>query len=120
MYNACIVYKLHSIIIILSLIHHFTVGFPNELQQYGATESLLQRAFLQCAKREIDLCWTPVTIGFYQELHKYLQKWAPSRSATKTTIGRLIDSRFQTRISSRPDNIYMFVQIQVRAYVIWC
>ena len=74
-------------------------------------ESLLQRAFLQYAKGEIE--WTldkPVTIGFYRELHKYLQKWAPSRSATKTTMGMfylLIDSSFQT---SHPDNIYMFVQ----------
>ena len=55
-----------------------------------------------------------MTIGFYKQLHHYLRKWPPSRFATKTTVGRfylLIDSNFQTRrISSRPDNIYMFVQ----------
>ena len=102
------------------LIYHFTTGsqtFPDELQQYGVTESLLQRAFLQCTEEQTESCWTldkPVTIGFYRELHKYLRRWPPSRSATKTTMGRfylLIDSNFQTRrISSRPDNIYMFVQ----------
>lgn len=90
---------------------------PIELQQFGVTERLLQRAFLQCTEEQIGLCWRldrPVTIGFYRELHKYLRKWPPSRSATKTTVGkfyRLIDSNFQTqRTSSRPDNIYMFVQ----------
>ena len=50
----------------------FTTGsqtFPNELQQYGVTESILQRAFLQSTEEEIDLCWTldkPVMIGFYE------------------------------------------------------
>lgn len=94
-----------------------TVGFPNQLVQHGATESLLQWSFIQCSEGETYLCWMldkPVTLGFYRELHKYLKKWPTSHSATKTTVGRfylLIDSNFQTkRISSRPDNIYAFIQ----------
>ena len=87
------------------------------MQQYGITESLLQRAFLESAEGQAELCWTldmPVTVGFYRDLHKYLQKWPLSRSASKATVGRfyvMIDYNFQRqRISSRPDNIYSFIQ----------
>ena len=89
--------------------------FPSHLEEH-VSESVLQRAFIQCANHE-SLCWTldkSVTIGFYKELHNYLQKWPPSQRSTKTTVGRfylLIDSNFLSkRISTRPDNIYMFVQ----------
>ena len=80
------------------LIYHFIIQALKHSQMnynslvFGVTETLLQRAFLQCIEKQRDLCWTlndkPVTIGFYRELHKYLRKWPPSRSATKTTVGR--------------------------------
>lgn len=90
--------------------------FPISVRQC-VLESTLQRAFLQCLNGQEDLCWSltkHVTIGFYRDLHRYLKQWPPARSATKTTVGRfylLMDRNFQSRkISSRPDNIYMFVQ----------
>ena len=101
---------------ILYYILHIDITSPSELQQYGVSQSLLQRAFLQCTKEQTDLCWTldkPVTIGFYRELHKYLQKWPTSHLATKTTVGKfylLDDANFRSRLSCCPDNIYMFVQ----------
>ena len=55
-----------------------------------------------------------MTIGFYRDLHQYLRQWPPAHSASKTAVGTfylLIDVNFQTRrMSSRPDNIYSFVQ----------
>ena len=82
---------------------------------YG--ESVLQKAFLQCLEGRQDLCWTltkPVSVGFYRDLHRYLRQWPPSRSATKTTVGKFylfVDVNFKCRrMSSRPDNIYMLVQ----------
>lgn len=89
--------------------------FPSSVQECGATEGLLQRAFLQCLEGQNDiLCWSltaPVTVGFYRDLHHYLRHWPPARSATKTTVGRfylLVDVNF--KMSARPDNIYTFVQ----------
>ena len=106
---------LKIIVIILFFIAAESNVFPKEVQNYGVTESLLQRAFLQCIEGREDLCWTlsrPVTTGFYRDLHHYLRP--TSRSASKTTVGRfylLIDVNFQSRtMLSRPDNIYMFVQ----------
>ncbi len=91
--------------------------FPTNVKQCGVTESVFQKAFLQCLEGQQDLCWTltkPVTVGFYRNLHHYLLRWPPSRSATKATIGRfylLVDVNFQsTKMSSHPDNIYMFVK----------
>ena len=91
------------------------IVFPASLQHY-VTESALQKAFLQCLGGHSDLCVTlakPATIGFYRDLHQYLRQWPPARSASKTAIGTfylLIDVNFQTRMSSRPSNIYSFVQ----------
>ena len=86
------------------------------IQQF-VSENILQKAFLQCLEGRQVLCWTltkPVTVGFYRDLHHYLRQWPPSQSATKTTVGRfylLVDVNFQFRkMSSRPDNVYMFVQ----------
>ena len=90
--------------------------FPEELQQCGLTEDVLQRAFFQVCEGNSDLCWRvqrPVSVGFYRELNNYLRKWPPSKSATKTAVGKFflsIDSNFQSRISSRPDNVYAYVQ----------
>lgn len=91
--------------------------FPSNVSQCGVTESILQKAFLQCLEGRQDLCWTltkSVTVGFYRHLHHYLRHWPPSRSATKTTVGRfylLVDENFQSgSMSSRPDNVYLFVQ----------
>lgn len=99
---------------------HFNAAsnvFPTNVQKCGVSEDTLQKAFLQCLEGRQDLCWTltiPVTVGFYRDLHHYLHQWPPSRSATKTTVGRfylLIDVNFQSRkMSSRPDNVFMFVQ----------
>lgn len=89
--------------------------FPDELQQCGATEQDVQRAFVESCKGK-GLSWSlhkPVTVGFYRALHNYLRKWPTSRSATKSAVGNfytLIDPKFQKRVSSRPDNIYSFVQ----------
>ena len=91
--------------------------FPASLKQYDVTEGALQKAFLQCLGGRRDLCWVltkPVTIGFYRDLHQYLRQWPPAHSASKTAVGTfylLIDVNFKTRrMSSRPDNIYSFVQ----------
>ncbi len=91
--------------------------FPDELQQYGASEQNVRRAFVESCERR-DLCWSlhkPVTIGFYRALHNYLHKWPTSRSATKSAVGNfytLIDPKFQKRSGafSRPDNVHLFVQ----------
>ena len=89
--------------------------FPDELQQCGATEQDVQRAFVESCKGK-GLSWSlqkPVTVGFYRALHNYLRKWPTSRSATKSAVGNfytLIDPKFQKRVSSRPDNIYLFIQ----------
>lgn len=75
----------------------------------------MQRAFVESCKGT-DLCWSlhkPVTVGFYRALHSYLRKWPTSRSATKSAVGNfytLIDLKFQKTVSSRPDNVFMFVQ----------
>ena len=91
--------------------------FPASVEQYNVTESVLQEAFLQCLGGQNNLCWTltkPATIGFYRDLHQYLRQWPPARLASKTAVGKfylLIDVNFQIRrMSSRPDNIYSFVQ----------
>ena len=91
--------------------------FPRNVHKCGVTESVLQKAFLQYLEERQDLCWTltkPVSVGFYRDLHRYLRQWPPSRSATKTTVGKFylfVDVNFKCkRMSSRPDNIYMLVQ----------
>jgi hypothetical protein len=94
-------------------------AFSAEMIQFGLSENLLQNAFLQCVGNQKGsvLCWkinkgVTVTVGFYRELHIYLQKWPPSSSSTKSTVGRFylsIDCNFERRVSIRPDNIYSFV-----------
>ena len=55
-----------------------------------------------------------VTVGFYRDLHTFLRKWPPTRSATKTSIGKFylsIDPELRLKTScGRPDNIYLFIQ----------
>ena len=91
--------------------------FPSNVFQWGVMESILQKAFLQCLEGQQDMCWTltqSVTVGFYRDLHHYLRHWPPSRSATKTTVGRLkffINQQIKLgRMSSCSDDVYMFVQ----------
>ena len=91
--------------------------FPTIVERCGVTKCILQEAFLQCLEGQENLCWIltkPVTVEFYRNLHRYLLQWPPSRSSTKATMGRfysLVDVNFQSRrMSSRPDNIYMFVE----------
>lgn len=75
----------------------------------------MKEAFLQSSQNRI--CWSLSqipTVGFYRELHNYFRKWPPSRSVTKTAVGKFyisIDPELQRKsISSRPDNIFQFIQ----------
>ena len=106
-----------AIIVLFLTIYTVSAVFPTSVPDCGVTERLFQQAFLQCLEGQKDLCWTvtkPVAVGFYRDVHHYLQQWAPAQSATKTTVGRfylLIDVNFKTRrMSQRPDNVYRFVK----------
>lgn len=98
------------------------ISFPAELHQYGLTEEVLKKAFLQpCQDHETHaiVCW-PLneipTVGFYRELymHNFLRKWPPSRSVTKTAIGNFrirIDPELRRKnASGRLDNIFQFIR----------
>ena len=84
--------------------------FPQVLEEYWLFECMLEKAFTQGQN-----CWTldrSVTVEFNGELHTFLRNWPLSRSASETTVERFylfIYENFQSRISSRPDNVYMYV-----------
>lgn len=77
-----------------------SIVFQEELKDCGLTEDVLQKVYQQMCAGSKDLCWRveqPVSVGFYQELYKYLRKWPLSKSSTKTAIGRFflsIDPNF--------------------------
>ena len=47
----------------------------------------------------------------FRQLHHYLKRWPPFRSATESTIAKFyisIDAELQS-ICTRPDNVYQFI-----------
>ena len=74
----------------------------------------LEEAFLSMESRSHAWSLSEVPIvGFYGQLHHYLKRWPPSRSATKSTIGKFyisIHPELQTKsICTCPDNVYQFI-----------
>ena len=85
-----------------------------QLERYGLTKKKLEEAFLSMESRSHAWSLSEVPIvGFYRQLHHYLKRWPPSRSATKSTIGKFyisIDPELQTKsICTHPDNVYQFI-----------
>lgn len=90
------------------------IHFPTaELQHYGLTEDVLKEIFLQSDESCTGWSLQEIpSVGFYRKLHNFLMKWPPSRSATKTSIGKFyisIDPELRKR-AGRPDNIFRFIQ----------
>ena len=89
-----------------------SVPFPEELSsRYGLTIEVLSNMF-GCGEDDVPWCVQGIpAVGFYRMLHKFLKKWAVTRTLTKTSIGKFylgIDERLQDR-RSNPCNTYRFV-----------
>ena len=86
--------------------------FPKELHLYGLTEELLTSTLSVTQAEKSTLPWQVngiPNVGFYRAIHSYLKR---QPRMTKVAIGKFyiaIDHNLKEK-SSRPDNVYRFVE----------
>jgi len=94
------------------------VPLPEDLSvHYGLTTELLYELFqsAQICLNQVNPVWCLLgipNVGFYRKLHLFLRKWDKTKSATKTSIGKLylyIDRQLQQE-KDNPMSAFKFIE----------